>query len=150
VRGGDQFLDPAEAQSGMNDTALPSIPPFRFKVEPPAVACVAEVLCDPNPIHFDAAVVQAAGLGDRPINQGPANLAYAINMLAAAFPDHALRDVRSRYLANVFVGDEVEVQGEVETEQGDEIVCRFRVLNGAGRDAVAGTATLVRRQKAPA
>ena len=129
----------------MNDTAPASIPPFRLKVEPPAVACVAEVLRDPNPIHFDAAVVQAAGLGDRPINQGPANLAYAINMLHAAFPEHVLREVRSRYLANVFVGDEIEVQGEVESDDGHEIVCGFRVLNGAGRDAVAGTATLVRR-----
>ena len=46
----------------------------------------AQVLRDPNPIHLDPRAVAARGLGDRVINQGPANLAYIIAMLQAAFP----------------------------------------------------------------
>ncbi|MEI9988315.1 MAG: hypothetical protein WDN69_37590 [Aliidongia sp.] len=46
----------------------------------------AVFLRDPNPIHLDPEVVKAKGLGDKVINQGPANVAYVMNMLMAAFP----------------------------------------------------------------
>lgn len=124
----------------MHDT----IPSQRFPVEPYNVACIASILRDPNPIHFDPAAVRMAGLGDRPINQGPASLGYAVTMLLNAFPGYRLQAIDSRYLANVLVGDTAEVFAEIQSTQDDLIVCKYRVANGAGADAVVGTATLVR------
>ena len=43
---------------------------------------LAPILADPNPIHFDLESVRELGMGERPINQGPNNMAYVMNMLA--------------------------------------------------------------------
>lgn len=118
------------------------IEPFTWTVEPSAVSRVAEILRDPNPIHLDGAAARAAGLPG-PINQGPANLAYAVNMLQAAFPGARLLSIESRYLANVLVGDRVTVEGSVLSREGWVVACAFRVINGAGQDAVTGTASLL-------
>src|SRR5258708_23823191 len=64
---------------------------------------MAVLLHDSNLIHLDPAVVAALGLGDRPINQGPTNLAYIMNMLdqwSGGFDQLAGGGVR--LLANVF------------------------------------------------
>ena len=132
----------------MTDTEQRALAPFHFVVEPSAVSRIAQILRDPNPIHFDPNAVRAAGLGVRPINQGPANLAYAVNMLLAAYPGYRIAEIRSRYLANVLVSDPVEALGEAEPSDGTEVRCRFRVVNGAGQDAVVGSATLVRHDPA--
>jgi hypothetical protein len=64
-----------------------TLKPFRIaRVSPEGMKAWAKFLHDPNPIHLDPAVVKAKGLGERVINQGPANLAYLINMLQAANP----------------------------------------------------------------
>ncbi len=118
------------------------IEPFGWTVEPSAVSRVAEILRDPNPIHLDGDAARAAGLAG-PINQGPANLAYAVNMVQAAFPGARLLTIESRYLANVLVGDRVTVEGSVVSQDGQVVTCAFRVINGAGQDAVTGTATLL-------
>jgi acyl dehydratase len=102
---------------------------------------VADILRDPNPIHFDEAAARAAGLA-HPINQGPANLAYAVNMMQAAYPAAQLLEIDSRYLANVPVGDTVTAQGTEISREGDIVTLEFRVVNGAGKDAVVGTARL--------
>jgi 3-hydroxybutyryl-CoA dehydratase len=73
----------------------------------------AQVLRDPNPIHLDAKVVAARGLGDRVINQGPANLAYIIAMLQAALPQARVQSFDVRYLDNVFAGDAVEAGAKI-------------------------------------
>ena len=44
---------------------------------------MAALLHDPNPIHLDAEAVRGLGMGDRVVNQGPANQAYLVNMLLA-------------------------------------------------------------------
>jgi 3-hydroxybutyryl-CoA dehydratase len=118
------------------------IEPFVWTVEPAAVGRVAEILHDPNPIHLDGDAARAAGLAG-PINQGPANLAYAVNMLQAAFPGARLLAIESRYLANVLVGDRVTVEGSVLSREGQVVTCAFRVINGTGQDAVTGTASLL-------
>src|SRR3546814_12612112 len=72
---------------GMNLNAGDELPPFVIEsVNADAMKEWAVFLHDPNPIHLDVEVVKAKGLGDKVINQGPANVAYVMNMLAAAFP----------------------------------------------------------------
>ena len=68
-----------------------------------AMKTVAALLHDPNPIHFDVAAVRALGLGDRPVNQGPSNMAYVVSMLArSAGGPERIRRLRVRFLGNVF------------------------------------------------
>ena len=83
-------------------------------VDPEKMKLMAALLHDPNPIHFDAEVVRALGLGDRVINQGPSTLSYVLTMVMRwAGGPGALRDVQMRFLGNVFGGDRVECHGTV-------------------------------------
>ena len=85
------------------------------------------IMHDPNPIHYDASAVQAVGLGERPINQGTLNMAYALNAVAAAAGGvQRVRKFRCRFLGSVFEGDEVVAGGRV-TE----------VLDGGGTGTAA-------------
>jgi acyl dehydratase len=98
----------------MNLDVGAALKPFRIEsVSPQGMHAWAKFLHDPNPIHLDPAVVKARGLGDRVINQGPANLAYLINMLQAAFPGGSIASLEVRYVDNVFGGDAVEAGGTV-------------------------------------
>ena len=45
----------------------------------------SKILNDPNPIHFDVNAVKKIGQGDKCINQGPANIAYLINLRLRRF-----------------------------------------------------------------
>ena len=91
-----------------------ALPAWRIdSVSPENMRRLAETLRDPNPIHLDPAAVAKLGLGDRVINQGPANLAYIVNMLHATFPGAQLLQLDARFLANVFGGDAVEAGGRV-------------------------------------
>ena len=105
---------------------------------------MAAVLDDPNPIHLSGAAAAAAGLGDRPVNQGPVNIGYILDMLRAV---GVVRDIRVRLLANVFAGDRVVAAGRVESVQADRDG-RFLAhcvvwleIDGSGR-AVEGTAEI--------
>ena len=75
---------------------------------------VAALLHDPNPIHFDVESVQALGMGDRVVNQGPNNMSYVVNMLGdwAGGPGR-VRGLRVRFLGNVFGGDRLTARGTV-------------------------------------
>ncbi len=123
-------------------TALPS--KHRVITAPP-MKVLAKILRDPNPIHLDASAVAAAGLGDKVINQGPANVAYIISMVQEAFPDHRLAKLESRYLANVRDGDHVEAGGTVTESSPDMITCETWLRLEDGSNAVAATLTLVPR-----
>lgn len=75
---------------------------------------LAVLLDDPNRIHWDVANVRALGLGDRPVNQGPANVGYIVNMLLAWTGDPgAIHRVAVRFHGNVLAGDVVEATGVV-------------------------------------
>jgi acyl dehydratase len=107
---------------------------------------LAPILADPNPIHFDLASVRALGMGDRPINQGPSNLAYVMNMLAAWTGGHQhLRSIGVRFQANVLGGDRVVARGVVTVlrEADGRVVadCDVELVDG---DVVAlcGTASV--------
>jgi 3-hydroxybutyryl-CoA dehydratase len=108
---------------------------------------LAVVLADPNPIHLDPEAVRALGMGERVINQGPANFAYVLDMLRAAVPEAEIRDVRFRLLANVFAEDRVVAAGRVESVDdaggARRLDCTVWLdVDGRAR-AVDGTATLI-------
>lgn len=110
--------------------------PFRISsVDPEAMKVWAVALHDPNPIHLDRAMVAAKGLGDRVINQGPANLAYVINMLRAALPGAEIRSLDVRYIDNVFEGDDVTAGGTLISVDGAAFTCDVW-LKAAARDLV--------------
>jgi len=124
------------------------LPVWRIdSVDPANMRELAGVLRDPNPIHLDAAAVQRLGLGDRVINQGPANLAYIVNMLSAALPGAVLLQLDARFLANVLGADAVEAGGRVVSVEADAAGTRIGCeiwLNVADRGAaVAGGAMLL-------
>jgi 3-hydroxybutyryl-CoA dehydratase len=91
-----------------------ALPPWTIdNIELARIHVLALILGDPNVIHIDAGAVARMGLGEAQINQGPANLAYLVNMLAAAFPQGRLRSLDSRLLGTVFAGDAVRAGGQV-------------------------------------
>ena len=122
-----------------------ALPLFRIdRIDPAAMRVWADLLHDPNPIHLDRAAVRAAGLGDRRINQGPANLAYIVNMLHAAFPEAQVADLDVRFLANVLEEDAVVAGGTVTSVSGAAVGCDVWLeVEGRGK-ALAGTATINR------
>ena len=106
------------------------------------MADLAEVLDDPNPIHLDRDVVRRLGMGDREINQGPANCSYVVNMLRAEFADATIAKLSFRLLGNVFAEDRAVAGGEVLAESAEAIECRVWLdVDGRGR-VVEGSATI--------
>ncbi|MEB3366421.1 MaoC family dehydratase [Saccharopolyspora mangrovi] len=107
----------------------------------------AALLADPNPIHWDVEVVRALGMGERPINQGPLNMAYVLNMLAAWSGGHdRLRRFRVRLRGNVFAGDELSAGGVVtgvRAEAGTTLAdCDVSLDVVGGATVLSGTATV--------
>jgi acyl dehydratase len=102
----------------------------------------AVFLADPNPIHLDAAVVKAKGLGDRVINQGPANVAYVINMLLLAVPGAAIAALDARFLDNAYAGDRLIAGGSVTALTAAQADCDIWVRAEGRGQIISGTATL--------
>jgi len=100
------------------------IPPLLIdSISSEPMKTVAALLHDSNPIHFDVEAVQALGMGDRVVNQGPNNMAYVVNMLASwAGSPGRVRGLRVRFLGNVFAGDRLTARGTVTgvREEGGE------------------------------
>lgn len=113
-----------------------------------AMKTVAALLHDPNPIHFDVAAVRALGLGDRPVNQGPSNMAYVVSMLArSAGGPERIRRLRVRFLGNVLAGDRLVAGGTVAAvgDQDGERVAQVDVWleRGSGDRVLEGSATVL-------
>lgn len=101
---------------------------------------MAALLGDPTPIHWDVATLRALGMGDRPVNQGPLNMAYVMNAVAAwaGGPDR-LRGWRVRFLGNVRAGQQLRVRATVRAiwdEGGERLADCDVVLEVVGGDAV--------------
>jgi len=107
-----------------------------------AMHVVAAILDDPNPIHLSPEAAQAAGLGDRPVNQGPVNFGYVLSMLTESVPGAAVRELDVRLLANVLGGDRVIAAGRVESVDGDRVTCSVWLDVDGGARAIEGTAVL--------
>lgn len=103
----------------------------------------ADLLRDPNPLHLDPQAVKAKGLGERVINQGPANLAYVITMLQKALPQARLCSIEARYVNNVFGGECVEAGAKVTAvEAGPRVTCEFWLNVESRGPALQGVAVL--------
>jgi acyl dehydratase len=127
-----------------------TLKPFRIaSVSPEGMKAWAKFLHDPNPIHLDPGVVKAKGLGDRVINQGPANLSYLINMLQGAVPNSFIESLEVRYVDNVFGGEAVEAGGTVKEISADgskrRISCDVWLRVEARGAVLTGTAILATR-----
>lgn len=108
---------------------------------------LAPILADPNPIHWDLESVQELGMGDRPVNQGPNNMAYVMNMLAAwSGGHHNLRKIRVRFAGNVLGDDHVVARGAVTGVRvdGDRTLadCDVELVVVGGAIALSGTAVV--------
>lgn len=91
-----------------------SIPPLHVHVEAAPMKVFTLITDDPNPIHWDRAAVQAAGLGDRVINQGGLNLAYVLNAVTAWTGSRSsIVGTQVRFLGNTFAGDDLVAGGEI-------------------------------------
>lgn len=106
---------------------------------------MAALLADSNPIHWDVETVRELGMGDQPVNQGPNNLGYVMNMLGNwAGGAERIRQIRVRFLDNVFAGDRLEAGGTV-TAVGDDgcVDCDVWLARDGTHPVLAGTATLL-------
>ena len=106
---------------------------------------MAALLGDSNPIHWDVDTVRELGMGDQPVNQGPNNLGYVMNMLGDwAGGAERIQKIRVRFLDNVFAGDRLEAGGTV-TAIGDDgtVECDVWLARDGTHPVLAGTATLV-------
>lgn len=125
------------------------LPSVELTISAEKMKTAAALLADPNPIHFDVEAVQALGLGDQPVNQGPLNMGYIMNMLADFSGSHdRLKHLKVRFLANVFAGDRVQASGTVigihPTPDGDgiEVECNVALAVVDDRQVLSGTATV--------
>ena len=113
------------------------------KVSADAMRDWSVFLADPNPIHLDVEMVKAKGLGNKRINQGPANVAYMMNMLMQSVPGCRIEAMESRFLDNVYEGDHLTATGTIIAVEGNRLSCEF-TLDATGRGTVnSGTATLI-------
>jgi 3-hydroxybutyryl-CoA dehydratase len=121
-----------------------TLPPFVIQsVSADAMKDWAVFLADPNPIHLDPEVVQAMGLGDKVINQGPANVAYVANMLIAAVPGARIERMDNRFVDNAYARDRLVASGTVTAVDGNRITCDTLLMANDSRPVITGTATLI-------
>jgi acyl dehydratase len=86
---------------------------WEFLVPQESMDTWAVILDDPNPIHLDANAVKQVGLGNKTINQGPANIAYILNMIEENFPNSQILKMNNKMTDSVLEGDLVTVSGHI-------------------------------------
>ena len=124
------------------------IPPLAVDVAVEPMKTVAALLNDSNPIHWDVESVRRLGMGDRPVNQGPNNLAYVANALIAwaGGDPGAVQRLQVRFLGNVFAGERVTAGGVVTgVRQEDGVTLAdldVWLERGEGDRVLNGTATV--------
>ena len=112
---------------------------WQFLVPQESMNTWAVILDDPNPIHLDASAVKQVGLGDKTINQGPANIAYVLNMIEENFPNSQILKMNNKMTDSVLEGDLVTVSGqiiEVKTK-GDQFIASCSIKLTVGEDKIA-------------
>ena len=119
------------------------LPPFTFdRIDMPTIHGIMEIMHDVNPVHDDEALVERLGLRG-PVNQGPANLAYMMNMLRNfAGADGELERLEFRFLDTVTTGDVVTAGGKVTAVEGERVECEIWLNRDDGVRAVSGSARL--------
>lgn len=133
------------------DTHLAEFTPVTVDVAEADVIAMMDVMGDINPVHSDHDLVAELGLRGL-VNQGPANLAYALNMILAWAGDPAsIRHVDVRFDAITCPGDRLVATGGVTSisRVGNETMatCAFRLDrdlgNGTTERVLSGTAAVV-------
>lgn len=151
------------AGSGTDAGAIPSPPPAAGctvqagdelprrvieSVSAEKMKTMAALLGDPNTIHWDADDVRRLGLGDRPVNQGPNNMGYVIDMLTdwAGGPAN-FRRLKVRFGGNVFAGDRLVAGGKVTgvrpSPDGRLVDCDVWLARDGTEAVLTGTATVL-------
>ena len=111
---------------------------WQFLVPQESMNTWAVILDDPNPIHLDASAVKQVGLGDKTINQGPANIAYVLNMIEENFPNSQILKMNNKMTDSVLEGDLVTVSGQI-TEvkaKGDQFIASCSIKLTVGEDKI--------------
>ncbi len=112
---------------------MTTIPPFVVpEVRIEDIVAVMDVMGDMNPVHVDEELVAELGLRGR-VNQGPANIAYVMNMLIAwAGSPQAIRRIQMRFHSISCPGDRLEARGKVvelrETKNGESSNLGNRIM----------------------
>lgn len=90
-----------------------SLKSWNFLVNQESMNVWAEILDDPNPIHLDINSARLLGLGEGTINQGPANIAYIMNMIEKNFPGSQIIKMNNKMTSAILEGDQVTVSGQI-------------------------------------
>jgi|HubBroStandDraft_6_1064221.scaffolds.fasta_scaffold1479020_2 acyl dehydratase len=127
----------------MSDPAVgANLPPFTMdEIELEQVVELMELMEDVNPVHADAELAARLGLRG-PVAQGPASLAYVINMLLDWRGDAFLERLEFRFQDTVTVGDSATARGVVQAVDGDEVTCDVSLHLQTGAEALRGVATV--------
>jgi acyl dehydratase len=117
------------------------------QVDPEKMKVLALLLADPNPLHFDPAVAPRLGVAERPVNQGPSNMAMLVNMLRAAFPEGRISRLRVQLRGSVVAGQTVRAGGRVVARErigdAEQIRCEVTLEVDRGEVVLAGDADVV-------
>ena len=114
-------------------------------VDPEPMKTMAVLLRDPNPIHWDTEVVRELGLGSRPINQGPINVGYLMELAVRAGGGREnVRAFRVRFTGNVVAGDRVICSGRVRSVDAETGLVELELEATVDERAVlTGSATVL-------
>lgn len=108
------------------------------------IVTIMDVMGDVNPIHVDTELVAALGLRG-PVNQGPANMAYVMNMLIrwAGSPE-AIEHIHIRFKSISCPGDRLEARGRVvsltDRPEGPLAHCDVELVLEDGTRVLSGSA----------
>ena len=124
-----------------------SLKNWEFLVPKESMDTWAKILDDPNPIHLDVNSVKSLGLGDKTINQGPANIAYIMNMLEQNFPNSQIIKMNNKMTNSILEGELVNVSGQIlnikEKKSQLIISCTLKLTAEGGKIAVISEVDLL-------
>ena len=124
-----------------------SLKDWEFLVSQESMDTWAKILDDPNPIHLDVNSVKSLGLGDKTINQGPANIAYIMNMLEQNFPNSQIIKMNNKMTNSILEGELVNVSGQIlnikEKKSQLIISCTLKLTAEGGKIAVISEVDLL-------
>lgn len=127
------------------------IGPSVVRVEAQRIKTISALADDPTPLHYDREYVARLGLGDRPINQGPATTSYLIDLvvdwMATAADDLMLARCTTAYIGAVRADDRVRCAGRITDVAPDGGVVVELEATVAGRRVATATATWVPRAR---
>ncbi|MDA8892582.1 MaoC family dehydratase [Hyphomicrobiales bacterium] len=117
-----------------------SLKSWNFLVNQESMNVWAEILDDPNPIHLDINSARLLGLGEGTINQGPANIAYIMNMIEKNFPGSQIIKMNNKMTSAILEGDQVTVSGQIikiqEKDNKSIISCSINLKTDENKVAV--------------